>query len=1474
MMLPKKTQINLLKQQYENLSGSSSESLDQTFDKLQKLVSQLEPLGEVISKEDINQKFLKSLSSEWGMHVVVWRNKPDLDTLSMNDLYNNFKAEEGPTNYALMAYSTLSASSSDSEGQGYNVVPPPYIGLFPPLNSDLSYTRLEELFNEPKTKKSKDKSNEVEPKSVRKGSEAQIIEDWVSDDEEENVEKKEVKPSINQISFVKATTDNNPRETVKNSEQPKHNTHRKKVNAAKIKAKHKAVKGKRGNAVKASACWEHLQDKGVIDSGCSRHMTGNMSFLTDYKEIDGGYVAFGGNLKRWKIACKGKIKTGKLDFENVYFVRELKFNLFSMSEICDKKNHVLFTNTECIVLSPDFKLIDENQILLRVPRKNNMYNIDLKNIVPTGGTKDETCGTLKFFITRVENLINLRVKVIRCDNGTKFKNREMNQFCEVKGIMRQYSVARTPQQNRVAERRNKTLIEAAKTMPTNLKRPTTFWDEAVNTACYVQNRVLVTKPHNKTLYELFHGRTPAINFLRPFMCPITIFNTIDHLGKLDGKADEGFFIGYSLNSKAFRVFNSRTRIVEENLHVWFSENTPNNVGEEDSTNNTNRVNTVTSNINAASSSRVNVVGINISIDLSPDPNIPSLEDIGIFEDSHDDKDVFGADADFHNLDSTFQVLQALKDPSWIEAMQEELLQFKLQDVWTLFDLPQGKRAIGSKWVFRNKMDERGILIMNKARLVAQGHTQEEGIDYDEVFAPVSRIEAIRLFLGKIEEEVYVCQPPGFEDPDFPDKVYKVKKALYGLHQALKDWTSSKQKKEGIFISQDKYVAKVLKNFRFSDVKNASTPMETLKPLLKDEYGEEAYTYYCQMKVNDVRHTLTIARWKLMLLRINLQLLVIVTTVEIKTVNDDVQLQALIDGKKVVITKASIRHDLKLNDAEGTSCLSNAIIFEELARIGAKTTSWNEFSSTMAFAIICLDNNQKFNFLKYILTSLVKLVYPSTCFLGTWFFKTVTPLFGTMMVQALEEVGYFPTDVQDIPIPDEPSSFQPQRKHKPRRKKRMETKVSPTETNTKEHVPIHSNDPLPNGENRMQLKELMELCTNLSNNVLNLENKVIEMKSSHKAKIEELKSRVEKLEEENRKITDIDADAEVNLENVYNLDMAHVETVLSMQDVPDTDVKEVAKEVVELMKIAKIIVDEVSTAGGELNATNEKPITKRIVFHDKEKSTTRTASSKSQAKDKGKAKLVKEPEILKSRKGQITLDEEVTRRIKAEWNANMKDNIDWNKVIEHVQSRQSDAVRKYQALKRKHISVAQARKNMMIYLKNMAGYKIDYFKGDNANKQKLEEQEEAKELKRNLEIVHNDKDDVFVNVTPLSFKPITIMDYKIYKKGKKDHFQIIRANGNHQMYLAFSTMLKNFDREDFEVLWKVVKDMFKKSKPKEVLDVFLWHTLKGFATALAVRITGASQSRQHGKSDRYSIWIFLVMPSSEVRSVVNVPSLNL
>ncbi|GJR74741.1 ribonuclease H-like domain-containing protein [Tanacetum coccineum] len=727
-----------------------------------KLVSQMEILGEKISQEDVNQKLLRSLSPEWNTHAVVWRNKADLDTMSMDDLYNNLKVYEpevkgmsssssSTQNMAFVSFSNNNTSSTKDSNNtahgvfaastqvsaanstnvdnlsdavicaffssqlivlncpkwsafncsherghfakecraprnqdnknkesstrsvpvetstsivlvscdglgGYDWIPPPYTGNFMPPTLDLSFTGLDEFVNKHVVENCKAVSSEEEPKVVRKNDDSRIIEEWVLDDEEEDVsqpkiEKKTVRPNI----------------------------------------------------VKKEAI------------------------------------------------------------------------------------------------------------------ENRIYRIKSDLLVDTQATKDETSSILKSFITGIENLVDHKVKVIRCDNGTEFKNKEMNQFCEMKGILRQYSVARTPQQNGVAERRNRTLIEAARTMLADSKLPTTFWAEAVNTACYVQNRVLVVKPHNKTPYELFHDKTLTLSFIRPFGCHVTILNTIDHLGKFNGKADEGFFVGYSLNSKAFRVFNSRTRIVEENLHIRFSESTPNVVGsgpdwlfdidaltrtmnyepivagtqsngfagtkasdnagqarketepvknyillplwtadppysqdpksshddgskpssddgkkvdedprkdsecndqeKEDNVNNTN-------NVNVASTNEVNAVGGKTSIELPFDPNMPALEDYSIFDSSKDDEDD-GAEADMNNLDTTIQVspiptirihkdhpldqvigdlqsatqtrrmsknleehgfeepkkvIHALKDPSWIETMQEELLQFKLQEV--------------------------------------------------------------------------------------------------------------------------------------------------------------------------------------------------------------------------------------------------------------------------------------------------------------------------------------------------------------------------------------------------------------------------------------------------------------------------------------------------------------------------------------------------------------------------------------------------------------------------------------------------------------------------------------------------------------------------------------------------------------------------------------------------------------------------
>ncbi|GJT90826.1 putative ribonuclease H-like domain-containing protein [Tanacetum coccineum] len=805
---------------------------------------------------------------------------------------------------------------------------------------------------------------------------------------------------------------------------------------------------------------KNMVDRGIFDSGCSGHMTGNKDQLEDFEEFNGGSVTFGGS--KGYITGKGRIRVGNLDFDSVSFVKELgHFNLFSISQICDKQHKVLFTETECLVVSSDFKMPDENQILLKVPRHHNMYSFDMKTPTPAKGfacliakatsdeskmwhrrlghinfknlnklvkgnlvrglpskvfrndhtcvachkgkqhrasckaklerliteplhtlhmdlfgptsvksinhasyclvitddctrfswvfflaSKDETSGILQNFIRQIENQLNHRVKIIRSDNGTEFKNRDMLEFCGNKGIKQEYSNARTPQQNGVAERMNRTLIEAARTMLVDSLLPTTFWAEAVSTACYIFNQVRVTKPQNKTPYELLFGHKPIINYIRPFGCHVTILDTLSVLGKFDGKSDEGFLVGYSLNSKAYRVYNLVTKRVEVNLHVNFLEDKPNVKGVgyrwifdidyltdfmnyipvslenqanpyADASEVTNSVGTSqTPNANASKendedaelivvpsavkntkekvetrkssthskkeeistepqqekeasstdtsednpkilafrreleeitlkhlgtvseNNSTNTPSVNSGSELvntgKLDPDDSPMSELEIFhksetgifnEVSYDEEGVI---TDFnslpteievsptptlriHNIHPKSQILgdpksavqtrsnvhqksgahalfsyiqkqqrnnhkdqqhclfacflsqeepkkisEALQDDSWVQAMQEELLQFKLQQVWVLVDLPHGMK--------------------------------EEGIDYDEVFAHVARIEAIRLFLAfasfmgfivyqmdvksaflydTIDEEVYVSQPPGFVDPDHP-----------------------------------------------------------------------------------------------------------------------------------------------------------------------------------------------------------------------------------------------------------------------------------------------------------------------------------------------------------------------------------------------------------------------------------------------------------------------------------------------------------------------------------------------------------------------------------------------------------------------------------------------------------------------------------------------------------------------------------
>nr|GEX49525.1 putative ribonuclease H-like domain-containing protein [Tanacetum cinerariifolium] len=547
--------------------------------------------------------------------------------------------------------------------------------------------------------------------------------------------------------------------------------------------------GNKGKAVKASACWiwkptQNLSNKGpnsnsvsvmfkkytYIDTqgrlnGCSRHMTGNISYLSDYEPFDGGYVSFGQG--GCKITGKGTIKTGKLEFENVYFVKDLKYNLFSVSQICDNKNNVLFTDSECIVLGRDFKLLDDANVLLRTPRRLGHLNFKTMNSIKRlvymdflSQTKDETSGILRKFIIEIENLKDLKVKIIR-----------------------------TPQQNGVAERRNRTLIEAA--------------------------------------YELFNGRTPDIGFLKPFGCHVMILNTLDNLGKFKAKGDGGTnSTNLSGTKDAARqevkkdISSLRYIALLNWVHDALLESSSSKPQDDCSTDvpkssgNSNPTATSTNPLADQMESltvetpipAVSLPVLTACFTDSQDPSsdtrliskrvanqveTPSLDNILTMTNQFEDilrvttnlDELNGVEADVSNMETTITAsptptLRIHKDhpKSQIIGPVDTPIQTRNKSKETLVDCPKGVRHIGTKWVLKNKKDERRIVIRNKSRLVAQRHTQEEGIDYDEVFAPVAKIKAIRLFLayasfmgftvyqmdvnsaflyGTINEEVYV-----------------------------------------------------------------------------------------------------------------------------------------------------------------------------------------------------------------------------------------------------------------------------------------------------------------------------------------------------------------------------------------------------------------------------------------------------------------------------------------------------------------------------------------------------------------------------------------------------------------------------------------------------------------------------------------------------------------------------------------------
>ena len=666
-------------------------------------------------------------------------------------------------------------------------------------------------------------------------------------------------------------------------------------------------------------CLKAKNSNWYLDSGCSKHMTGdksNFSLLTPKKH---GHVSYGDNNKG-KIIGIGTIgKSPNTTIENVLLVEGLKHNLLSISQLCDKGNEVVFDSSKCRVINSFTK-----QTLFTGQRSGNTYIVNLndlpsndvccliskedetwlwhrriahihmdhlnklvrkdlvvglpklhfekdklcdacqkgkqvkasfksKNIISTnrplqllhmdlfgpsrtmsfGGNyyalvivDDYSRYTWTLFISHkndafvafrklakiIQNEKDLKIASIRSDHGGEFQNEAFENFCNENGIQHTFSSPRTPQQNGVVERKNRSLEELARTMLNETNLPKYFWADAVSTACYVMNRVLIRPILKQTPYEIYKGRKPNISHFHVFGCKCFVLNNgKDNLGKFDAKADEGIFLGYSTSSKAFRIYNKRRMTIEESVHVTFDETNPKSVVE-----NVDDVaemlgKSLQEDKDKGKEDNVQAPHQDLPMEWRVSKNHPLENIIGDISKGVTTRNSLTQACNHMAFVSQIEpndINEAIIDEHWTLAMQEELNQFERNSVWELVPKPKDNLVIGTKWVFRNKLDENGVIIRNKARLVAKGYNQQEGIDFDETYAPVARLEAIRMLLafscimdfklfqmdvksaflnGYIQEEVYVDQPPGFKNFEFPNHVYKLKKALYGLKQAPRAW---------------------------------------------------------------------------------------------------------------------------------------------------------------------------------------------------------------------------------------------------------------------------------------------------------------------------------------------------------------------------------------------------------------------------------------------------------------------------------------------------------------------------------------------------------------------------------------------------------------------------------------------------------------------------------------------------------------
>ncbi|GJW09386.1 putative ribonuclease H-like domain-containing protein [Tanacetum coccineum] len=862
----RKTQRNLLKQQYENFTAPSSKMLDQTFDRTLKSISELDGSfrWRKLSQEDVNQKLLRSLSPEWNTHAVVWRNKADLDTMSMDDLYNNLKVYEpevkGMSSSINTAHRVSTASTQVNDAYSTNIdnLSDVVICAFfasQPNSPQLVHEDLQQIH--PDDMEEMDLRWQMAMLTMRarrflkntgrnltvNGNETIGFDKALRNQDNKNKESSrrsvhvetytsttlvscdglggygwsdqaEKRPNYALMAFSSSIPDSKVirqivifyKPIVENckamssEEEPKPKTKKKTVRPSIVKKEFVKSKQQEKTARKTVKQVEQHRQNTHSPRGNQRNWNNMMS-----QKLGSNFEMFNkacyvcGSFDHLQVDCNYHQK----QFQNQRMVKPVwnnaqrvnHQNFAKKTHPCAKKN-----------LVPRAVLMKSGLVSINTARQNISKTTVLVNTArQVNAAHSKTTVNAARPMSYLSKIAHSTVKR-PIHKNTSFKNSNINQRVN------------TVRGKKINTARPKAVVNAVKGNNFNLVQI------QVNDGLGPQKK-LIFLPNVQDYEEIdggyvaFEGNLKGGKITRK----CTIKTGTQSNGFIGTKASDNAGQArketepvkdyillplrtadppYSQDPKSSHDDGSKAssddgKKVDEDPR---KDSECKDQEKEDNVNNTNNVNTISSTVNTAGTNEVNSVGGKTSIELSFDPNIPALEDDSIFDFSKDDKDD-GVVADTNNLDTTIQVspnptTRIHKDHSLDQVIRD------LQSATQTRKMSKNLEEHG------NKKDERGIVIRNKARLVAQRYTQEEGIGYDEVFAPVARIEAIRLFLayasfkdfvvyqmdvksvflyGKIEEEVYVCQPPGFEDPDFPDRVYKVEKALYGLHQAPRAW---------------------------------------------------------------------------------------------------------------------------------------------------------------------------------------------------------------------------------------------------------------------------------------------------------------------------------------------------------------------------------------------------------------------------------------------------------------------------------------------------------------------------------------------------------------------------------------------------------------------------------------------------------------------------------------------------------------